>query len=97
MSTSEDAYAITLLPVIFIQISSPSKIDPEADERLLQESDEYEPLNLREKLNFNIAQVNECVATIQPDDGYDDEDWLYIKKLAKDYELEIKSTKGMYV
>lgn len=65
----------------------------------LDKSD-WNPVGAEDGITNNEALVDNWkpVAIVTSnEDGYDDEDWLYIKKLAKDYELEIKSTKGMYV
>jgi hypothetical protein len=66
---------------------------------VLDKSD-WDPVGADDGITNNEALVDNWrpVAIITSnEDSYDDDDWLYIKKLSKKYGLEIKSTKGTYV
>ena len=65
---------------------------------VLDKSD-WNPVGADDGITNNEALVDNWrpVAIITSnEDNYDDDDWLYIKKLSKKYGLEIKGTKGMY-
>ena len=63
------------------------------------DKDDWNPIGAEDGITNNEALVDNWkpVAIITSnEDGYDDDDWLYIEKLSKKYGLEIKGTKGMY-
>ncbi len=63
------------------------------------DKDDWDPVGADDGITNNEALVDNWrpVAIVTSnEENYEEDDWLYIEKLAKEYDLEIKSTKGMY-